>query len=285
MVIANMKTPPVRKNQQALPKPELNGLESEMSLTRAMCAALVLISLVCFSAQGARAQDGTDLSALIEQDGNVGTMNPPDESSGYETTEERIIWEPFQMTESFITRNDLVFLMRHGPTDWSRLDDFGVGSADCAGQRIMTDLGRSQMTALASWMALLQMAPGEILVSEWCRNQQTLDSMLEGFEQILPGFRERTPVDTDPAVNLLLSLNGAPNVTALRQYVLDWEGSEQGPLLIITHFTNIQELTEFRVYEGEILVLDPKLSGRVLGYVRLASAGPDRGHFSPDEIE
>ena len=90
-------------------------------------------------------------------------------------------------------------------------------------------------------------------------------------------------------MNLLLSLGGAENVTALRERVLSWEGSEDGPLLIITHFTNIQELTEFSVYEGEMLILDPTRNGRVLGYLRLGSSRPDIGHFDasvvPDATE
>ena len=91
--------------------------------------------------------------------------------------------------------------------------------------------------------------------------------------------------ETDPSLNLLLALQGAPNVTALRERILGWDGGNgSGPLLIVTHFTNIDELTEFHVYEGEILVLDPKRDGRVLGYLRLRSAGPDVGHFQTGDL-
>ena len=91
-------------------------------------------------------------------------------------------------------------------------------------------------------------------------------------------------VETLPSANLLLSLQGAPNVSGLRELVSAWDGSEgDGPALIISHFTNIQELTEFAVYEGEALVLDPKQSNRVLGYLRLKTASPDVGHFRIEE--
>ena len=88
-------------------------------------------------------------------------------------------------------------------------------------------------------------------------------------------------VETLPSANLLLSLQGAPNVSGPRELVSAWDGSEvDGPALIISHFTNIQELTEFSVYEGEALVLDPERDNRVLGYLRLKTASPDVGHFS-----
>ena len=185
------------------------------------------------------------------------------------------------MIEDLTNRDDLVFLMRHGPTDWSKRDVRGVASTDCVNQRIMTEEGKRQMQDLGLLLSLVQLVPGEIVVSEWCRNQQTLSALTEGINSLNPTFANSIPITTDPSVNLLLSLGGAENVTALRDRVLSWEGDDTGPLLIITHYTNIQELTEFSVYEGEILVLDPKLNGRVLGYLRLASAAPDIGHFDP----
>jgi hypothetical protein len=94
------------------------------------------------------------------------------------------------------------------------------------------------------------------------------------------GYAKTVPVEVDPELDLLLSLQGAANVTALRERISAWDGvGKSGPLLIVTHFTNIEELTQFTIYEGEMLVIDPKRNNRVLGYVRLRSAGPDVGHF------
>ena len=73
-------------------------------------------------------------------------------------------------------------------------------------------------------------------------------------------------------------------MTNLRDLVTTWDGGNgDGPLLVISHFTNIQGLTEFAVYEGEMLVLDPDRENRVLGYVRLRTASPDVGHFNIEE--
>ena len=63
----------------------------------------------------------------------------------------------------------------------------------------------------------------------------------------------------------------------------EWDGGDgDGPLLLITHFENVEAATRFRVYEGEILVVDPKRNGRVLGYVRLGSARPDPIRYDPE---
>ncbi|MEM7709303.1 MAG: hypothetical protein AAF264_00815, partial [Pseudomonadota bacterium] len=124
-----------------------------------------------------------------------------------------------------------------------------------------------------------------ILVSRWCRNQETLAALRDGMVHADASALDEIEVETFDELNLLLSLRGAPNVTDLRNMVTEWQGEGKGPLLIISHFTNIAELTEFNVYEGEMLVLDPDRNNRVLGYLRLGSAAPDIGHFDESVVE
>ncbi|MEO0916266.1 MAG: ester cyclase, partial [Pseudomonadota bacterium] len=142
------------------------------------------------------------------------------------------------------------------------------------------------MRDFGSLLASNRILPSEIVVSEWCRNQQTLDALMEGIDRVEPTASADIPVETDGDVNLLLSLQGAKSVASLRDRISNWDGNpdRKGPLLIITHYTNIEELTQFRVFEGEVLILDPKRDNQVLGYLRLASAAPDVGHFS-DALE
>ena len=203
-----------------------------------------------------------------------------------EALDDTLRFEPFDVLGQLV-RDDLVILMRHGPTDWSKRDVKDVAPTDCANQRIMTPLGEERMRSLGILMAGNGLRPGKVIVSEWCRNQQTKDRILEGFELVDPGYAEVLPVETSGDLNLLLSLQGAPDVMAMRQAIMDWdgpaEGDPEGPLLMISHFTNIAELTEFHVYEGEGLIVDPKADGRVLGYLRLRSAAPDEGHFQPGD--
>ncbi|MEM9228109.1 MAG: ester cyclase [Pseudomonadota bacterium] len=196
--------------------------------------------------------------------------------------EDKLRFEPYQQLEDMFFRDDVVYLMRHGPTDWSKLDEKNVAPTDCANQRLMSEDGKARMRDFGALFASNGIIPSQIVVSQWCRNQQTLEHMFEGFDRVDPEIAANMPVETDGEVNLLLSLQGAKNTTALRDRVAAWEGNpdRKGPLLIISHYTNIEELTQFRVFEGEVLVLDPKRDNQVLGYIRLQSAGPDSGHFA-----
>ena len=196
------------------------------------------------------------------------------------------VFEPFQLYEDMFDRDDVVFLMRHGPTDWSKRDEYNVAPDDCENQRVMTEEGKGRMTRLGEILANNNIFPSQIVVSEWCRNHETHQAFVEGIAKIDPERAASLPFEVDPSVNLLLSLQGAPSVQDLKERITNWDGNpdRSGPLLIISHYTNIEELTQFRVFEGEALVIDPKRDNRVIGYFRLASAGPDEGHFA-DTLE
>lgn len=201
--------------------------------------------------------------------------------SGQRPVDDTLRFEPYQMVDDLFLRDDYVLVMRHGPTDWSKLDEENVAPGDCANQRVLSESGQDAMRNLGTLMAANGLYPAQIVVSEWCRNQQTVEHLLRGMEVVDASVRERIPLETDAELNLLLSLQGAADVTGLRERVETWTGSNgAGPLLLITHFTNIEELTTFTVFEGEMLMVDPQRDGRVLGYLRLQSARPDIGHFN-----
>ncbi len=202
--------------------------------------------------------------------------------SGDVEVSDSLRFEPYQQLEEMFLRDDVVFLMRHGPTDWSKLDEKDVAPADCANQRIMSPQGVTDMRNLGTLLAENDVLPSQIVVSQWCRNQQTLEHLFEGFDRVDPQIAANMPHETDPGLNLLLSLQGSKTTDSLRDRVSSWTGDpdRKGPLLVISHYTNIEELTQFRVFEGEILVLDPKRDNLVLGYLRLKSAEPDVGHFA-----
>ena len=243
------------------------------------------LAMIILGASGVRAQDGDRASpsgAAFEQTApNAGQMAVPlGEDVDVGAIDDRLVFEPWQLVNEMFFRDDVVFVMRHGPTDWSMRDPKTVDPAACDDTRTLSEAGRARMFDMGVLLAHNGVLPGRILVSEWCRTQQTRDQLLEGMRAVDPSLAERIPVKTDPALNLLLHLDGAPNVSAFRDLIASWDGGTgDGPLLMISHYTNIEELTQFRVYEGEILVLDPDRDSRVLGYLRLRSAGPDVGHF------
>ncbi len=212
---------------------------------------------------------------------HMGEMDMAIESTNREVNDS-IRFEPYQGLFDMVFRRDVVYLMRHGPTDWSKRDEPDVAPTDCDNQRIMSEQGRVDMRNLGSLLASNRIVPAQIVVSEWCRNQQTLEELLKGYSDVDAEIADAIPVETDPSLNLLLSLQGAPSTNVLQDRISSWKGdpNRTGPLLIVSHYTNIEELTQFKVFEGEILVLDPKRNNRVLGYLRLASAAPDVGHFA-----
>jgi len=245
--------------------------------------AMALLAVLPLSFGAALAQEPTRppaTSAIARVSPHVGEMAVAlPESPAPAARRETLRFEPWEMLDELF-RPDIVLLMRHGPTDWSKRDPKDVAAADCERQRVLSPAGAANMRDLGLLLAGNGIKPSKIVVSEWCRGQQTLDNLLVGFETVEPGYGDLVEIETDPSLNLLLSLQGAPNVTALRRRISSWTGEgKAGPLLIISHFTNIAEITEFNVYEGEILIVDPKRANRVLGYLRLRSAAPDVGHF------
>ena len=223
------------------------------------------------------------VAEISQMSAHVGSMaagmeaGPEVESS---SVLDNLRFEPWQMVDEMFFRDDVVYLMRHGPTDWSKLDAKDVAPGDCENQRVMIDDGIADMRRMGFILGENGVVPGQIVVSEWCRNQQTVEALVGGYEAADPELTGEIPIETSADLNLLLSLQGAENVTALRDRISSWDGGDgEGPLLLVSHFTNIEELTQFTVYEGEILVVDPKRENRVLGYIRLSSAQPDIGHF------
>lgn len=198
-----------------------------------------------------------------------------------EAMRESLRFEPFQIVDE-IFDDDLVFVMRAGPTDWSRPDAEGAEAGNCAAQRVLSPLGRDQMRTMGILMAGNGLRPGRVLRSEWCRARSTAEMLVEGFGLIDPAHAETLPVERLAAANPL-ERDPAADVAALRAALMAWDGPEagdaEGPLLVVTHFDTIEALTRFRVYEGEILIFDPDREGRVLGYIRLRSAAPDPGRY------
>lgn len=251
-----------------------------------LSAALVAMTILAVSHGESWAQDAADatsMGSISQVSTHMGEMSmSADAPAGMAEITDTLRFEPYQLIEEMFFRDDVVFLMRHGPTDWSRLDVKNVVPDDCASQRVMVEEGERAMRDLGTLMAANDIVPSRIVSSEWCRNRQTVDALVEGFARVDPALADAMPVEIDPSLNLLLSLQGAEDTVGLEERISEWEGDpdRSGPLLIVSHYTNIEELTQFRVFEGEILVLDPKRDNKVLGYLRLRSAAPDVGHFA-----
>jgi hypothetical protein len=247
--------------------------------------ALIAVAFALLTVNTVDAQGLGQGDMALKNEGHSGIVHP---DSGIEMSVElkgSLRFEPITML-SDLYRKDIVLLMRHGPTDWSQIDARGVDPKDCTRQRMMTVAGKEAMRQLGMHLAVSEILPTEIRVSPWCRDADTFAALMDGILGIDPQYDRSVEVTEDYGLGLLLSLGGAPSVVPINAAIDDWKKrGPTGPLLLITHYTNIEELTDFRVYEGEILVLDPKLDNRVLGYLRMVSAKPDAIHFDVPDIE
>lgn len=245
-----------------------------------IAAVIALLSITDVEAQGLEQGD-----MAVQNEGHSGVTYP---ESGTEIAVElkgSLRFEPITMLGD-LYRKDIVLLMRHGPTDWSQMDARGVDPKDCTHQRMLTPVGKDAMRQLGMHLAVSEILPTEIRVSPWCRNTDTFEELMAGILGVDPGYDRSVKVTEDHGLGLLLSLGGAPSVVPINAAIDDWKTrGPTGPLLLITHYTNIEELTDFKVYEGEILVLDPALGNRVLGYLRMDSAKPDAIHFDIPDID
>jgi hypothetical protein len=261
-----------------------------MNAPRAAFLAGLLAALL--PAAPAAAQDATptqppDWEGVIEPvSGFTGQMSMTMETEppAGMAVEEVIRFEPWQMLDDLF-RDDIVFLMRTGPTDWDAAENAVAGAQDCDAQRRLTEAGRDAMRQFGALLIVNDLRPGEIVLSEWCRAQETYLGLETGMLQADMAALDGLGARMEPGLNPLGADTAPGDVDALRDLVTGWEGSEDGPLLVLTHFDNIRALTRFDTYEGEILLLDPTRDGRVLGYLRLGSATPDLVRFPEDVVD
>ncbi len=153
--------------------------------------------------------------------------------------------------------------MRHGPTD---------GEV----QQVTTDIGKRQMHRLDAWLIANGLTPGQIVVSEWCRNQQTLDAMSAGMLNADQAALDGAEIAAMGDLNLLLSSQGVSNVMAMPDFVGAWDGGDRNrPLLSISRFSTVQTVSDRSAFEGRRLLLEPVQENKVMGELKPQSARPD----------
>ena len=93
-----------------------------------------------------------------------------------------------------------VIYFRHTATDFSRTDEAMKDYADCANQRMLSSLGRSQAREVGQRITALKLPVGEALASPMCRTMETARLMLgritpqnyirEGASSDYPGLKQ-----------------------------------------------------------------------------------------------
>lgn len=135
----------------------------------------------------------------------------------------------------------LVILARHGDAPGSgEPEGFTLGKCDT--QRNLSDKGRKQAGEIGAALRAAGIDVARVLASELCRTRQTAELMKMGPVESAAAFNDFA--DFRQKANELLSRE--------RNIIENWRGP--GALLIVTHGSNIKELTGLHVDPGAMVI-------------------------------
>lgn len=142
-----------------------------------------------------------------------------------------------------------VIIIRHASTAPGKGDPPNFKLGDCSTQRNLSDSGRADAGRLGAAFRQHAIPVGEVLSSRWCRASDTAQL---AFGRVEPApMLDSSGADDEAARQRKLA--------ALRAHIAAYRGS--GNLVLVTHETNIRELTGENLSQGELLVAAPKADG------------------------
>lgn len=122
-------------------------------------------------------------------------------------------------------------------------DPAGMRLDDCATQRNLDALGRSQAVRIGEAFRAKGIAVGAVLASQWCRTTETAALAFPGRGRAEPAFNS---FFGDAAA-------GPAQTAAARRILLGWDGP--GALCVVTHQVNITALSGIVPASAEGVVL------------------------------
>jgi len=145
-----------------------------------------------------------------------------------------------------LRQGGLTLYFRHGATDVSHPDRMPlVDLNDCATQRQLSDKGRAQASHIGEMLTALRIPAGPVLVSPFCRTQETARSLGRPFtvsKLLMPSSN-------------LTSDEMAPVMEQLRQLLAEPVPAGQVRILV-SHSTNLKDAANlFLKPEGSALVI------------------------------
>jgi len=150
--------------------------------------------------------------------------------------------------------NNIYF--RHVATDWSQSDDLRQAddwlSCDPARMRQLSDAGRADAIAIGEAMRRLEIPPGEVLASPYCRTMETARLMNLG-----------SVTATTDVMNLRAArfFGGREAIVATARRLLSTPPATGANRIIVAHGNVAREATPFYPGEGEGLVFKPDGKG------------------------
>lgn len=150
-----------------------------------------------------------------------------------------------------LKKDGRVILMRHTQTVPGVGDPDGFKLEECATQRNLNDEGIDQARRFGAVLKAAGIRIGRVLVSEWCRADDTARYILEAAGQSdLPRTRFwplNNVWDDDSRVD--------EQTTKTRAEIASWQGP--GTLLMVSHGVTIRPVTGQSTSQGGFFVIEP----------------------------
>lgn len=153
-----------------------------------------------------------------------------------------------------------VILMRHTQTVPGVGDPSGFQLEECSTQRNLNELGIEQARSLGAALRNAGIRIGRVLVSQWCRADDTARFVLEAASQ---GNASQGKVKRErlPALNNVWDDDSRidQQVAEIRAAIGRWQGP--GILLMVSHGVTIRPVTGQSAPQGGFFVLQPNSDG------------------------
>lgn len=161
---------------------------------------------------------------------------------------ELAIWDRLQGT----TPKGYVLLIRHSLAP-------GVGDPanfklnDCSTQRNLSNIGRQDARDIGAWLARRQIKIARVESSRWCRAKETAELLNLGKVRL-----NRNLDSLFQEIDLVKH----PQTLRVRKQIFDYR-NKTGLLILVTHFVNINALTNAGVNSGEGVLVRADNKGRI----------------------
>lgn len=164
-----------------------------------------------------------------------------------------------------LRQGGLVVYMRHGPSDAHRPDQLPLQLDNCDSQRPLSEAGRALLKTIGRDFAKLQLPYAELIISPFCRVQESAQLVFN------------RPGTIDPALRYTAAMPDAekqPAVQRTRHWISLPVASAGHNRVVIAHGPNIAELMDHLPPEGGVLLFRPLGTQHPEGFEYLASIEP-----------
>ncbi len=159
-----------------------------------------------------------------------------------------------------LTDGQHVLLIRHADAPGFG-DPPGYRLDDCATQRNLGEVGRTQSVLMGKWLAQQGVVRARMMSSAWCRCLDTAKLMDKG------------PVLIDPSLGSFFDdarLNQTQTVALQKMIATKLLENKSIPLILVTHHVNIQAFTGEVVSVGDMVLVHVTPDGAYLSHQVLA---------------